>query len=128
MDKRDIEKLRLKTQMNETLHLVETSPYQSIRQNAELKLKFLQEQYKGAFGEYSKEHEIAEKGMYEGKPFWEVTEARRKDGEVFRTGDKYMDGNNKTFTIKIMTISPNGKLMATAEEGGQIDLGNVKKA
>ncbi len=58
MDKRDIEKLRLKTQMNEALHLVETSPYQSIRQNAELKLKFLQEQYKGAFGEYSKDHEI----------------------------------------------------------------------
>lgn len=58
MDKRDIEKLRLKTQMNEVLHLVNTSPYQSLRQNAELKLKFLQEQYKGAFGEYSKEHEI----------------------------------------------------------------------
>lgn len=58
MDKREIEKLRLKTQMSETLHLINTSPYQSLRDNATLKLKFLQEQYKGAFGEYSKDHEI----------------------------------------------------------------------
>jgi hypothetical protein len=56
IQKRDIEKLRMKTVMSEALNAVINSPYQSIRENAELKLKFLQEEYKGIFGEYSEEH------------------------------------------------------------------------
>lgn len=123
MDKRDIEKLRLKTQMSEALHIVTTSPYQSLKDNASLKLKFLQEQYKGAFGEYSTEHLIEEKQ----KDNWEVKEAVRQDGTTFKVGDKYKDGNGETFTIDKMRIANNGKLMAHAKEGGEIDLFVVSK-
>lgn len=47
----------MKTVMSETLNSV-NSPYKSIRENAELRLKFLQEEYKSSFGEYSAEHII----------------------------------------------------------------------
>jgi hypothetical protein len=62
IQKRDIEKLRMKTVMSEAFNLIKTSPYQSIRENAATKLKFLQEEFKGAFGEYSEEHQIIEEG------------------------------------------------------------------
>jgi hypothetical protein len=58
MQKKDIEKLRMKTVMSESFNLIKNSPYQSIRDNAVLKLKFLQEEFKAIFGEYSEEHVI----------------------------------------------------------------------
>ena len=58
MQKRDIEKLRMKTVMTEAFIQATKSPYQTIRNNAEQKLKFLQEEYKANFGEYSEEHII----------------------------------------------------------------------
>lgn len=56
--KREIEKMRMKTIMAEAFKAAMTSPYTSIRENAGLKLKFLQEEYKTTFGEYSSEYII----------------------------------------------------------------------
>lgn len=123
MQKRDIEKLRMKTVMSESLSLVKNSPYQSIRDNAALKLKFLQEEFKAIFGEYSEEHVL--ENELENK--WEIIEAKRSDGVVFKIGDSCQDNNKITFVIKTMWIGDNGNLMAQEKDGGFIGLFNVKK-
>ena len=63
----------------------------------------------------------------EDNPNWEITSAKRKDGQVFNIEDQYKDMNGDVYTIKRMWITKDGRVMAEAEEGGAIDLWSVKK-
>ena len=58
MDKKSIERIKLRTQMSEMKHVIETSRYAFMKENAEKGLSVLQESYKNIFGEYSKDHII----------------------------------------------------------------------
>jgi hypothetical protein len=58
LNKKEIEKIRLRTQMNEMKHIVLTSPYASVKESAQNSLDSLQETYKSLFEEYSAEHLI----------------------------------------------------------------------
>lgn len=60
MEKKDFDKLRFITQMNEMVHVIKTSPYQSQKDGAKKTLDAIQEQYKTRFGEYSADHIIKE--------------------------------------------------------------------
>ena len=131
LNRNEVDKIRRKTIMSEAYHVSLTSAYQSIRDNARLKLKFLQEEYKAAFGEYAEEFLIKEnlnesEELNENEtPNWEVSSAKRKDGVVFNIGDSFTDANDSDSEIEKMWIADNGKLMAKAKGGGAIDLFNV---
>ena len=56
MEKKDFDKLRFITQMNEMVSVIRTTPYESQKQQAKKTLQAIQEQFKTRFGEYSAEH------------------------------------------------------------------------
>lgn len=60
MEKKQFDKIRLTTQMNEMVHIAKTSPYKSQVEQAKRTLNAIQEQYKAKFGEYSADHLIVE--------------------------------------------------------------------
>jgi len=60
MEIKEFERKRLTTQMNEMVHVMNTSVYKSEKDNARRTLNIIQEAYKTRFGSYSKDHMIDE--------------------------------------------------------------------
>lgn len=64
LNKKEIEKIRLKTQMNEMKHVMLTSPYESAKSSAKTALDSLQEKYKELFEQYSEEHIVVNENHF----------------------------------------------------------------
>lgn len=60
MEKKEFDRLRFVTQMNEMMHIIKTNPLKSQQDAAKTALRAIQEQYKERFGEYSPNHIVAE--------------------------------------------------------------------
>jgi hypothetical protein len=60
MEKKEFDRLRFVTQMNEMMHIIKTNPLKSQQDAARIALQAIQEQYKERFGEYSQNHIVAE--------------------------------------------------------------------
>lgn len=58
MEKKEFDRLRFVTQMNEMMHIIKTNPLKSQQDAARTALHAIQEQYKERFGEYSQNHII----------------------------------------------------------------------